>query len=73
MIALMGAAGNVGGKVADLLLQQDQDCACSSTADAAFVLLPDNLDAPDFVANRSRMSQAITYPLGETGVGTSSP
>jgi uncharacterized protein YbjT (DUF2867 family) len=36
--------------------------------DAAFALLPDNVDDPDFVANRSRMSRAITAALRETGV-----
>lgn len=100
MIALMGAAGNVGGKLADLLLEGNEDVrvlehrrrldelrgrgaevvtgdaldkatlrTLFQGADAAFVLLPDNLDDPRFVANRSRMSQAITEALGETGVG----
>jgi uncharacterized protein YbjT (DUF2867 family) len=100
MIALMGAAGNVGGKLADLLLEGNEDVrvlehrrrldelrgrgaevvtgdaldredlrALFQGADAAFVLLPDNLDDPRFVVNRSRMSQAITEALGETGVG----
>lgn len=100
MIALMGAAGHVGGKVADQLLEQDQDIrvlehrrsldrlaergaevvtgdalnpgdlrALFQGADAAFVLLPDNVDDPQFVANRSRMSRAIAEALGETGVG----
>ena len=31
MIAVMGAAGNVGSKVADLLLRQDQPVRCWST------------------------------------------
>ena len=100
MIALMGAAGNIGGKVADLLLRGNEGVrvlqhrrpldqlgargaevvtgdarnaedmrALFQDADAAFVILPDNLDAPDFVANRSRMSRAITEALGDTGVG----
>jgi uncharacterized protein YbjT (DUF2867 family) len=100
MIALMGAAGHVGSKVADLLLGWDQDVrvlehrrrlgelgergaevvggdalntedlrALFRDADAAFVVLPDNLDDPHFVANRARMSRAITEALGETGVG----
>jgi uncharacterized protein YbjT (DUF2867 family) len=100
MIALTGAAGHVGSKVADLLLSWDQDVrvlehrrrlgelgergagvvsgdalntedlrALFRDADAAFVVLPDNLDDPHFVANRARMSRAITEALGETGVG----
>jgi uncharacterized protein YbjT (DUF2867 family) len=100
MIAVMGAAGNVGGKLADLLLQGGQEVRVLehrrtlaelgergaevvtgdalrvedlrrlfSGADAAFVLLPDNVDDPRFVANRSRMSQAITDSLRETRVG----
>jgi uncharacterized protein YbjT (DUF2867 family) len=100
MIAVMGAAGNVGGKLADLLLQGDQEVRVLqhrrtleelgergaevvtgdglqvedlrrlfTGADAAFVLLPDNVDDPRFVANRSRMSQAITDALRETRVG----
>jgi uncharacterized protein YbjT (DUF2867 family) len=99
MITVMGAAGNVGGKVADLLLQGNETIrvlehtrsldglaergaevvrgdalnvedmrALFRDADAAFVVLPDNVDDPDFVANRSRMSQAITAALRDTGV-----
>jgi uncharacterized protein YbjT (DUF2867 family) len=100
MIAVMGAAGNVGGKLADLLLEGNEDVrvlqhrrsleelgargaevvtgdagdaedmrALFRGAEAAFVLLPDNLDDPEFVANRSRMSRAITEALADTGVG----
>jgi uncharacterized protein YbjT (DUF2867 family) len=99
MISVMGAAGNVGGKVADLLLQENETIRVLEhrrsldglaergaevvrgdaldiedlrvlfrDADAAFVVLPDNVDDPDFVANRSRMSQAITAALRDTGV-----
>lgn len=99
MITVMGAAGNVGSKVADLLLQWNETVRVLEhnrsldglaergaevvrgdalnvedlrvlfrDADAAFVLLPDNLDDPDFVANRSRMSRAITAALRDTGV-----
>jgi uncharacterized protein YbjT (DUF2867 family) len=99
MIAVMGAAGNVGSKVADLLLQGNESIRVLEhersldglaergaevvrgdalnvedlqvlfrDADAAFVLLPDNVDDPDFVANRSRMSRAITAALRDTGV-----
>lgn len=99
MISVMGAAGNVGSKVADLLLQAGENVrvlehnrkldalaergaevvrgdalnvedllSLFRDADAAFVLLPENLDDPDFVANRSRMSRAITAALGETEV-----
>jgi uncharacterized protein YbjT (DUF2867 family) len=99
MITVMGAAGNVGGKVADLLLQGDETIrvlehkrsldrlaergaevvrgdalnvedmrVLFGDADAAFVLLPDNVGDPDFVANRSRMSQAISAALRDSDV-----
>jgi uncharacterized protein YbjT (DUF2867 family) len=99
MISVMGAAGNVGSKVADLLLEGNEHVRVLEHkrkldelaergaevvqgnalnlenllvlfrgADAAFVLLPDNVDDADFVANRSRMSRAITAALRETGV-----
>lgn len=99
MITVMGAAGNVGAKVADQLLQGNETVRVQEhrrsldglaergaevvrgdarnvedlrvlfgDADAAFVLLPDNMDDPDFVANRARMSQAITAALRDTGV-----
>jgi len=99
MIAVMGAAGNVGGKVTDLLLRQNEEVrvfehgrnldkfrkrgaevvtgdainvddlrALFKDAVAAFVLLPENLADPEFVANRSKMSRAITDALRETRV-----
>jgi uncharacterized protein YbjT (DUF2867 family) len=99
MIAVMGAAGNVGSKVADLLLRKHEDvrvlehnrklgelreCGAEVVtgdalevgdlrslfrgADAALVVLPDNLADPEYVANRSRMSRAIADALRETGV-----
>ena len=105
MIALMGAAGNVGSKVADLLLARGEEMRAlehgrslrsleergaptSSTAtrarsttlrelfagaDAAFVLLPDDLADPRFVATRSAMSEAIAAALaGAADPATSS-
>jgi uncharacterized protein YbjT (DUF2867 family) len=100
MIAVIGAAGNVGSKVADLLLHRGEQVralqhrrkldplsergaevvtgdvrnvedlrALFQDADAAFVLLPDNVDDPRFVANRSRMSRAITEALRGARVG----
>lgn len=100
MIAVMGAAGNVGGKVADRLLREDRqvrvlehrrkldglarrgaevvtgDAANPGDlvrlfdgAEAALVLLPENLADPDFTANRSRMSAAIADALAASGVG----
>jgi uncharacterized protein YbjT (DUF2867 family) len=100
MIAIMGAAGNVGSKVTDLLLSQNEDVrvfehernvdklrergARVVTGDAinvedlktlfedtaaALVLLPEDLTAPQFVANRSKMSRAIAEALRETRVG----
>jgi uncharacterized protein YbjT (DUF2867 family) len=99
MIAMMGAAGNVGGKLADQLLAQGQELrvlehmrsldglrargaevvtgdaanvedltSLFSGAGAAFVLLPENVADPRFVANRARMSRAIADALGQTGV-----
>ena len=99
MIAVMGAAGNVGGKVADRLLREDRQvrvlehrrkldglAARGATvvggdarnpgdlrklfdgADAALVLLPEDLTDPDFTANRSRMSAAIAEALAGSGV-----
>ena len=100
MIAIMGAAGNVGSRVADQLLRQDQDLrvlehrrtldglagrgaevvpgeasspdalrALFDGAEAALVLLPEDLTDPDFVANRSRMADAIAGALAGSGVG----
>ncbi len=96
MIALMGAAGNVGSKVADLLLARGEEIRALehgrslrsleergahvvkgdarevdtlrelfAGADAAFVLLPDDLADPRFVATRSAMSEAIAAALAE--------
>lgn len=100
MIAIMGAAGNVGSKVADRLLREDQDvCVFEHRrkldglaargarvvsgdavdpgnlgrlfdgAEAALVVLPENLADPDFTANRSRMSAAIADALAGSEVG----
>jgi uncharacterized protein YbjT (DUF2867 family) len=101
MIAVMGASGNVGGKVADLLLHEKQDVrvfgrsagrlerfggqgaevvagdalnpddlqALFKEADAAQVLLPDNVTDPRYVSNRSQMSRAIAQALRDQGVG----
>jgi uncharacterized protein YbjT (DUF2867 family) len=100
MIAVMGASGNVGSKVADLLLLQGVDVRAFGrsaerlealgqrgaevqagnakdlddlrllfkAADAAMVLLPDDLTDPQFVANRSHMARAITQALREEKV-----
>lgn len=100
MIAVMGASGNVGSRVANLLLAQDQGVrvlehhrkleglaergaevltgdalnldglqALFSDADAALVVLPDNVADPRYVSNRSQMSRAIVRALGDQGVG----
>jgi uncharacterized protein YbjT (DUF2867 family) len=100
MIALMGAAGNVGSKVADLLLGRGEeirvlehgrslqaleergaevvkgDARSVETlrelfagAGAAFVLLPDDLADPQFVATRSAISRALATALAERSVG----
>jgi uncharacterized protein YbjT (DUF2867 family) len=94
MIAVIGAAGNVGSKVIELLLADNQEVRVLEHArklnelrsrgidvlvgdlkkqddlrmlfkgtDAALVLLPDNLDDPEFVANRSKMSAAVADAL----------
>jgi uncharacterized protein YbjT (DUF2867 family) len=99
MIAVMGAAGNVGGTVADRLLREERQvrvlehrrkldglAARGATvvggdavspgnlgklfdgADAALVLLPEDLGDSDFTANRSRMSAAIADALAGSGV-----
>lgn len=99
MIAVMGAAGNVGSKVTDLLLRQNEEvrvfehdrkldglrergvevvrgdatevddlCALFEDADAALVLLPENLADPEFVATRSRISRALAQTLGDQRV-----
>jgi uncharacterized protein YbjT (DUF2867 family) len=100
MIAVMGAAGHVGGQVAELLLQRNQairllehrrlldalrargaqvvtgDGAGVSTlrrlfdgADAALVLLPEDLSDPAFVATRSRIARSIADALAREAVG----
>jgi uncharacterized protein YbjT (DUF2867 family) len=100
MIAVMGAAGNVGGKVADLLLNAGQDVrvfehgrpldalrergaelvkgdavevedlrSLFGGAEAALVLLPENLADPEFAATRSRMCRALGQALSERPVG----
>jgi len=99
MIAVMGAAGNVGSKVTDLLLRQNEEVrifeherkleeirervagvvkgdarnvedlkSLFRDAEAAFVLLPENLADPQFVVNRSTMSRAIAAALRGTRV-----
>jgi uncharacterized protein YbjT (DUF2867 family) len=99
MIAVMGAAGNVGSKVADLLLRQNEKVrvfeherkleefrergaevvtgdatnvedleSLFKDAFATFVLLPENVADPQFVATRSKMSRAIADALRETRV-----
>ena len=100
MIAVMGAAGNVGWKVADLLLHAGERVrvlehrrdltelgergaevvagdamdaeglrALFEGADAALVLLPENLADPLFVKNRVTMSRAIRDALRASSVG----
>jgi len=100
MIAVMGAAGNVGSKVADLLVDEGEDvrvlqhgreltglgdrgaevvkgdaadveelAAFFDGADAALVLLPENLADADFVEHRVAMSRTIRDALLETEVG----
>jgi uncharacterized protein YbjT (DUF2867 family) len=100
MIAVMGAAGNVGGKVADLLLRAGEDvrvlehqrsleelaaggaevvhgdareagdlASLFDGADAALVLLPDNVAEEKFVATRSAVSRALAEALRRRPVG----
>jgi tetratricopeptide (TPR) repeat protein len=99
MIAVMGAAGNVGGKVTELLregravrvlehrrrldglgergaeivtgdaVDPDDLGRLLEGAEAALVLLPEDLTDPAFVANRSRMSEAIAEALAGSRVG----
>ena len=100
MIAVMGAAGNVGSKVTERLLREGRDARVLEHrrkldglgergaevltgdaadpddlrrlfegAEAALVLLPEDLTDPEFVANRSRMSEAIAEALVGSGVG----
>jgi uncharacterized protein YbjT (DUF2867 family) len=100
MIAIMGAAGNVGSKVTEQLLREDREVrvlehrrtldglagrgaevvrgdaggpgdlrALFDGAEAALVVLPEDLTDPRFAANRSRMSGAIADALGASRVG----
>jgi uncharacterized protein YbjT (DUF2867 family) len=101
MIAVMGASGNVGSKVTDLLLDQERDVRAFGRsaerleafgrrgaevvvgnainmddlqtlfkdAEAALVVLPDDVTDPHFVSNRSAMSRAITQTLRDQHVG----
>jgi len=100
MIAVMGAAGNVGSKVADLLLRDNEEVrvlehkrtlgalaerdaevvrgAATNVedlkrlfegADAAFILLPDDVADPHFAATRSSISRALARALRERPVG----
>lgn len=101
MIAVIGASGNVGSKVADLLLRERQDVrvfgrsaerleplgqrgaqivvgdvrnlddlqALFTDAEAALVVLPDNVADPNYASNRSKMSRAITQALRDQRVG----
>lgn len=100
MIAVMGAAGNVGSKVADLLLGANEavrvfehkrelgalasrgadivagDAAnvedlqrLFEEAEAALILLPEDLADPRFAATRSGISRALARALHEQAVG----
>jgi uncharacterized protein YbjT (DUF2867 family) len=100
MIAVMGAAGNVGSKLTERLLREGRDARVLKhrrkldglrergaeivtgdaadpgdlgrlfeDAEAALVLLPEDLTDPHFVANRSRMSEAIAEALAGSRVG----
>jgi uncharacterized protein YbjT (DUF2867 family) len=100
MIAVMGAAGNVGSRVTERLLRegravrvlehrrkldglgkQDAEVVTGDAVDpgdlgrllegaeAALVLLPEDLTDPRFVANRSRMTDAVATALAGSGVG----
>jgi uncharacterized protein YbjT (DUF2867 family) len=100
MIAVMGAAGNVGGRVTERLLREGRQVRVLEHrrkldglgkqgaevvtgdavdpgdlgrllegAEAALVLLPEDLTDPRFVANRSRMTDAVATALAGSGVG----
>jgi uncharacterized protein YbjT (DUF2867 family) len=101
MIAVMGASGNVGSRVAARLLAEGRDVrvfgrsadridalgeqgadvvvgdairpedlqTLFKDAEAALIVLPDNVTDPHYVANRSAMSRAITDALRGHGVG----
>lgn len=99
MIAVMGAAGNVGSRVTERLLREGRAVRVLEHrrkldglgkqgaevvtgdavdpgdlgrllegAEAALVLLPEDLADPRFVANRSRMTDAIATALAGSGV-----
>jgi uncharacterized protein YbjT (DUF2867 family) len=99
MIAVMGAAGNVGSRVTERLLREGRAVRVLEHrrkldglgkqgaevvtgdavdpgdlgrllegAEAALVLLPEDLTDPRFVANRSRMTDAIATALAGSGV-----
>jgi uncharacterized protein YbjT (DUF2867 family) len=99
MIAVMGAGGNVGGKVADLLLHENVEVRVFEhkrklgalaergaevvsgdainvedlkrlfeDADAALVLLPEDVTDPHFAATRSDISRALARALREQPV-----
>jgi len=101
MLAVMGAAGNVGSKVANLLLDAGEDVrvlqhgremtalrargaevvtgdamnadeltALFAGADAALVLLPENVADPTFVENRVAMSRATRDALRQADVAS---
>jgi uncharacterized protein YbjT (DUF2867 family) len=100
MIGVMGAAGNVGGKVADLLLNEGRDirvlehgrpldelasrgaevvrgdaadaghlASFFEGAEAALVLLPDNVSEEHFVALRATIAGALADALRQHPVG----
>lgn len=100
MIAVMGAAGNVGSKVADVLLEAGEEVRALQHArdltdlkergaevvtgdamsvddlreffdgaEAALVLLPENVADRSFVQNRTVMSRVIRDALRASGVG----
>ncbi len=100
MISVMGAAGNVGNKVADLLLRENEEVRVFEHkrtlgalaerdaevvtgeatnvedlkrlfegADAALILLPDDVADPHFAATRSEISRALARALREQPVG----
>jgi len=101
MIAVMGASGNTGRRVAEKLMMEGQKvralgrsierlasmkargaevCVCEASdsesmkiafdgCEAAYLLLPPDLRAPDLRAKQDREGEAITSALRSTGVG----
>jgi uncharacterized protein YbjT (DUF2867 family) len=100
MIAVLGASGNVGSKVAERLLQEGEDVrvlehgrslaaleargarvvrgdaaavddlrALFGGADAALVLLPEDVTDPHFVATRSKIAHSLARALSDERVG----